>query len=399
MKPRLLAAVTPVVGVKVEPVRKWFRLSLGNGLAGDAMSRASAGVATTFSNGPENADEFFRSVRGAFERNESNSGAVGYVVLTLVALIALVALLRPVLVRKLMQRARGARLARLARERGLSRTDVDLLGVLAGHTGTHPLLVATHIDVFERSTAAELRGITPTLAPLVGDVHDRVRALRGRLGFDAHAEHEPLLTTRELRAGDSAEIFGVKTAVEQVTEARFSLGLSARPDATVGAKLPLTVLLEREASYSIACLLLSVEPAPSGYVLSFAHDEAPARRQNRRFVRVPANERVELVSEPEAGAALERRNGTLIDVSLQGAALSVRDKLAVRALLRASFSFRGEKFDGIRVVVLECEGSPAGPYRARLEFRELSREHERKLAAAIARATTRKSTAPTSIRA
>jgi hypothetical protein len=375
-------------------------MSPDNGaLSGDAMSRVGAGAGVAFSNGPENADEFFRSVRGAFERNESNAGSVGYAVLALIALVALVALLRPVLVRMLAQRTRRERLSRLVRARGLTRADVDLLGVLAGHTGTHPFLVATHIDVFERSTAAELRGITPTLAPLIGDVHDRVRALRGRLGFDAHAEHEPLLTTRELRPGDSAEIFGVKTTIAQVTEARFSLVLSARPDATLGAKLPLTVLLEREASYSVACLLLGVEPAPAGYALSFAHDEAPARRQNRRFVRVPANERVELVAEADANAAPERWHGTLIDVSLQGAALSVREKLAVRALLRASFSFRGETFEGVRVVVLECEGSPSGPYRVRLEFRELSREHERKLAAAIARATTRKSVAPTSIRA
>ena len=375
-------------------------MSPGSGaLSGEAMSRASAGAATTFSNGPESADEFFRSVRGAFERNESNAGSVGYTLVALVAVLALIALLRPVLLRKLAQRARRERLTRLARERGLTRADVDLLGVLAGHTGTHPLLVATHIDVFERSTAAELRGITPTLAPLAGDVHERVGALRGRLGFDAHAEHEPLLTTRELRLGDSAEIFGVKTTISQVDEASFSVVLSARPEATIGVKLPLTVLLEREASYSVASLLLGVDPVPSGYVLSFAHDEAPARRHNRRFVRVPANEHVELVAESDGGAAPQRWNGVLIDVSLQGAALSILQKLSVRALLRASFSFRGETFEGVEVVVLECEGSPSGPYRVRLEFRELTREHERRLAAAIARATTRKSIAPTSIRA
>lgn len=363
---------------------------------------APARLASVFAVDPKATEEFFRSVRAAFQKNEDNANTTLYGLLALIAAGILLALVWPaVQQRRLALRQRRA-FERLVSAHGLSADDVLLLGTLAAHAGTHPLVVGTHIDVFERATAAELRGLRPTLRVREASVHARLRGLRTRLNFAAHTDHDALLTTRELLPGYAVEVFGSKTLVSEVTEAYFSLVLKEQPVAVagVGVKLPLTVLHDREASYSVASPLLGVEPSASGFTLFLAHDEAPARQQQRQFVRVRAVGPAQLVLTEERDVKQRAApvSCALLDVSLQGVAVSAREKLAARTQARLSFSFRDELFRNIDVIVLECEGPPAGPFRLRVHFRELSRTDERRLGAAVAHATTRRSSMPSAAR-
>jgi hypothetical protein len=349
---------------------------------------------------PKAADEFFRSVRGAFQKNEQHASSTGYFLLALVATAGLLALVRPEIQKRRLGRGQRRALEHLAAARGLSQDDLGLLAILADHSGTHAVVVATHIDVFERATAGELRGLPPTIRVRKGSLHARLHDLRGRLQFGAHTDHDALLTTREARPGYGVEILGTKTMVNEVNEAYYSLVVPERPAASVGAKLPLIILHDREASYSVASPLLAVESTNPGWTLFLAHDEAPARQQQRQFVRVQAGGPIELsiTADPASDRKADPIQGTLLDVSLQGVAVSLREKLAARAQGRLSFSFRNETFGYLDVAVLECEGPPAGPFRLRLQFRGLSHGDERRLGAAIAQATTRRSSLPTSLR-
>jgi hypothetical protein len=364
--------------------------------------RALARAPTLLFADPRATEEFFRSVRAAFQKNEDNASATVVGLAALVAGAVLLVLVWPSVQRRRFAQSQRRALGRLVSEQGLSEDDVELLDTLALHAGTHPLVVGTHIDVFERATAAELRGLRPSLPVREGTLHARVRHLRTHLSFAAHTDHDALLTTRELLPGYAVEILGTKTTVSEVTEAYFALVL---PDerlavADIGVKVPLTVLHDREASYSVASPLLGIESTGSGFTLFFAHDEAPARQQQRQFVRVRAVGLVQLVVTAERSGKQRAApvSGALLDVSLQGVAVSVREKFAARTQARLSFSFRDEIFRNIDVIVLECEGPPAGPFRLRVHFRDLSRTDERRLGAAVAQATTRRSSMPSAAR-
>ncbi|HEX7670202.1 MAG TPA: PilZ domain-containing protein [Polyangiaceae bacterium] len=369
---------------------------------GPRAPRAPTRLSALFAIDPRATEEFFRSVRGAFQKNEDNAGTTLYGLLALVAAALVLTLVWPTVQRRRLARSQRRALRRLVSEQCLSEDDVELLETLADHAGTHPLIVGTHIDVFERATAAELRGLRPSLPVREGTMHARLRHLRTHLSFAAHTDHDALLTTRELLPGYTVEIRGARTTVTEVTEAYFAivLGDERLAVADVGVKVPLTILHDREASYSVASPLLGIEPSASGFTLFFAHDEAPARQQQRQFVRVRAVGPAQLVVIAERGGKQRAApiSGALLDVSLQGVAVSVREKVAARTQARLSFSFRDELFRNIDVIALECEGPPAGPFRLRVHFRDLSRADERRLGAAVAHATTRRSTLPSAAR-
>ncbi|HVU04544.1 MAG TPA: PilZ domain-containing protein [Polyangiaceae bacterium] len=356
------------------------------------MHRLSAAVG----DGPQTPDTFFKSVRDAFQENEDHAGTVGQALLAVALVGLLVGLMLPTLRRRRDRSLQERAFARLVREKRLGAEDVALVETLARHAGTLPIVVATHLDVFERATAAELRGLPPKLRVRDGDLAARVHHLRGRFGFANRGPEEPLLTTRELSPGTALEVLGLKTAVATVTEAFYTVKLRERPNAETGRKVPVTVLSEHGASHSVASPLLAVEPFEDHFTLYFAHDEAPERQQHRSFVRVPATGLVRLELLGESGSRW--LPGELSDVSLHGAAVVLEEKLAVRDRLRASFVFRDERFTAVEAQVLACEGPPGGPYRVRLEFLSLAAAEDRRLAAAIAGATTRRSSVPESLR-
>jgi hypothetical protein len=342
-------------------------------------------------------DALFQSLGGAFRDNASHAhdAVVALEVIVVAAVVG--ALAWPSIKRRRDARAEAEALARLAKERGLDAADVALLSSLAAHGKTSPYLAAKHLDVFERAVAAELETRAPTTAVREGDIFDSTHRLRERLGFGTRDRYQAILTTRELTPGLPVAVSGMRTEVAEVTEAFFALVVPRRPEVAPGVKLALDIVHQDEARYYVACALLAAEPRPEGWRLVFEHDEHPARTQRRRFVRVHAHGPATVHYGGEHGArggppATVR--GSLIDVSVGGAAIRTDAQIEGRTHARVTFTLGAEEFHDVEATVLGCEGPPEGPFRLRIEFVRLSPDTLQKFGAAIAHASGRSVRAP-----
>jgi hypothetical protein len=335
-------------------------------------------------------DIFFRSLRESF-RPANDALALTF------GVIALCVLLGVGLVwwgRHRRRRDRRRAFARLLVAKHLSPASVALVDRLARRARVDPMLVATHVDVFERSTADELARHVPSANNGDEGVFAQVRQLRHALEFHELAEHFPLLTTRELRIAMRVEVGGISGKVAAVNEACFVVEvplLAAPPREKLGARVPLTLAHGHEARYAASCALLAREAAPEARMLSLGHDERPARIQLRAAVRIAMSGVVELryPAPPSlpGGPTEMRATGTLQDVSVGGIALDTRDKIGVGSEVRASFDIDGTPCRDFAAWVLQCEPRSRGAFHLRLQFRDLSPSDENAVAAAVARHT------------
>jgi hypothetical protein len=351
-------------------------------------------------------DTFLHSVRGAF--SPSPTGEAGW----LWAAFGLAVLLAILGQRWWAIRARGRAakmaFARLLAERRLSAAEGRLLERLGKLASVAPVLVATHLDVFERATGRELATHTPTTASgthevtsaASDDVFAHVHRLRRALGFHVVPEHLPMLTTRELVPGTPVEVTGFLGEVIEVNEAWFAV--IAAPDTTfvTGAPdKPTRLTFTRDARYAARCFPLSAEPARAPRKLVLRHDEHPERHQLRAAVRVNAPGTVRLSRRPgEAatgnGAGPEQADayaasGSLVDISIGGLAVAWPGPLSVGASPHVTVEWNAEVYQDLPAVILRCDARPGGRFLVRLEFRGLPAAEEARLAAAVARHSAR----------
>jgi len=343
-------------------------------------------------------DAFLRSVRTAFRPADDGSEWIWAGVAICVLLAILLGRIRA-----RHQRARAAKgtFARLLADRKIPAADGRAIARLAERIGVAPVLVATHVDVFERATAAALAGHAPTLGPAgtptaappdssPEDVFAGVGRLRRALGFHMLAEHFPLLTTRELGPGVRAELAGTAAQVNEVTEGWFALETGSERlfgPVSVGSRVTVQFTRGHEARYAAHCPVLSTEPARAPRRMVLGHDEHPERIQLRAAVRVSARGTVEL--RPRTGAEEPIAQGSLIDVSVGGLAMQTSTKVAVGAALHASIDWDGVRFPELPAWVLECKARPRDNYHVRLEFRGLPQNEESRLSAEVARRSAR----------
>lgn len=332
-------------------------------------------------------DVFFRSLRDAFGPSDAgpNGTWIAAVIALGVALMAGWALLG----RYRRRRAATAELKRVLATRHVGTGDARLLDRMAKEADIAPLLVATHVDSFERATAVELAQRAPSHAAGSQGVFAQILRLREALGFRNLPEHFPLLTTRELVDGMRVETAGAPGRVVEVNEACFVVGIpQASSFALVpeGESLAVSLVRGHEARYVATCRLLARELHEDQVRLVFRHDEQPSRIQLRAAVRVSAHGTVHLrpvlanPAEPDS----EDVAGALLDISLGGIALETKSKVAVGQALRASFDLDGRSFQDLAAWVLECEPRRRGSYRLRLKFRELPASDETALSAVVA---------------
>lgn len=335
-------------------------------------------------------EEFFRSIRETLRPADIRWDWVAVVLGVCVALGLGRALLR----RWRRECAAREALAQFLQERRIGPEFVTLIQRLAQRVGLSPLLVATHIEVFERATALELAEHPPTTAGaevIVGEL----QALRRALGFHRLALSSPLRTTRELRVGMHLRVAGLMATVTEVTEAAFVVvgaGMARLPGAQVGKPVRVTLAHGHDAHYTARCMLLATTPGHGRLRLILGHDEAPSRLQRRAAVRVAVRAAVELRSGAagSAGQQGERRGtGTLLDVSVGGAALVTKVKLVVGCPLAVTFELEGRTFADLAVRVLACEAWPRATYRIRLQFLGLAESDEAALAAIVAHLSAR----------
>ena len=352
-------------------------------------------------------DTFLQSVRDAFQQGDGVSGGLAAGLVAGVAAIVVVAIL---VARWLGRRAQGrasrAAFAQLLIERRLSADDGRVITRLAARAGVAPAVLATHLDVFERATAAELADhvAVPTAGAVDSgaagdDAFARIHRLRRALGFHVVPDHVPLLTTRELVPGTPAAANGLPGTITAVTEGWFTVG--AAPGATLptlptAATATVTFTRGHDARYVVRCVVALADPPRAPTQLFLRHDERPERHQLRATVRVSARGTIELsprVAAPAGDAhdghtAAATIHGTLIDISVGGVAMQSPVAVPVGAALHAAITWQGDTYRDLPVWVLHCDAR-AGAHVVRLEFRGLPATEDARLATAIARQSAR----------
>ncbi|HEY0712752.1 MAG TPA: PilZ domain-containing protein [Polyangia bacterium] len=330
-------------------------------------------------------DEFLRSTREAL-RPHANTGEGALVVLVCLVVLGLLAWWRH---RRRRRQETERRFLRLMNERQLASDNVTLLRSLAEEAGVTPLEVATQIEVFERATAIAIRHVPKRLVGEEKEILGRIHLLRRHLGFGEVPEHFALRTTRELTPGLAIECGDTAMPIIAVTEAFFSLHAPQRPDLKLGSTLELTLVRGREARDTLRCELLGMEALPShgpdACKLLFAHDESPARVQRRAFVRVGARGAMALKRTTADHAMI---TGTIVDISVGGAAVETDVELGAGEEVLATFTLNSAAFADVRASVLSAQPVTTGRHHVRLKFDKLSIPDEDRLAAAVVHHTT-----------
>jgi c-di-GMP-binding flagellar brake protein YcgR len=209
-----------------------------------------------------------------------------------------------------------------------------------------------------------------------------------------------MLTTRELSAGQMVEIAGIAATVTEVTEAYFAAvapTASTLPIGQNGSSIRVTLTRDHEARYETRCTLLAKQAGENSQRLVFAHDEHPNRIQLRKAVRVTVRGSVRLnpahgrPSGDVSGARdrgedeMELGKGSLLDISVGGAALDTTVQVPVGSTVRLSFVLDGVAYDELLAFVLECQLRKRGLHHMRVQFRNLAQADEARLAASVAR--------------
>ncbi len=331
-----------------------------------------------FSSDPRT-EAFFRSLAEAFAKNRQTSASFFVVVGGL--LVVLIVLQ----VRGALRRARASSrdAEALAAQRGLSGGDLTLAMALARSARVAPLELLTQHKVFEAVTSRALGGQLSAGvagAPLASGL----RRIREALGFDRLPAHAPLLSTRQLPAGTQLDVGAARGDVSLVDELTFTVSLRQPLSCTVGQPLTLQLAHAREARYQLRCRVLATQPGDSGPQITFEHDNAPQRLQQREYARVNVEAPISLHPVSWPGQALTKRDlvGTLRDLSGGGARLSSPMALPPGVIVEASFSVAGQDF-ALSAVTLSSRGA-----EVRLEFVDVLPKDRDRLIAAVNRLQT-----------
>lgn len=333
-------------------------------------------------------EEALQSIARSFAQNRQSVPAFQRALLVLLALLVLAQL---VLLARRWLRHRAAFRVEAARH-GLPAPDVALVEELARRVDAEPVELLSHLGLFERATALALadgRRADPHAIP-AGELPLRLRQLRRALGFDRLPPYAPLLSTRELMPGTAVGLAGLQGQTFDVGEATFSVELPEPAALVEGAVVPLSLTHAREARYALRCRLLEAGPRAAGrWRLTFAHDEAPLRIQQREYLRVPASGPMALrpvaawPGRPGGPAPARELRAQLVDVSGGGALVTSAEALPVGLLAGASFLVGDAAFGNVRAVVLASERGPDGRWRAHLEFGQLAEAERARLVTAV----------------
>jgi len=335
-------------------------------------------------------EDALRSIARSFAQNREAVPAFLRSLLVLLGLLVLAQL--ALAVRRRLRRRTDFQ--QEAARHGLPEPDVALVQELARRIEADPIDLLSHLGLFERATALALadgrRGGAHALPP--GELPLRLRQLRRALGFDRLPPYAPLLSTRELMPGTAVELAGQDGQTLDVGEDAFSVELGEPATLAEGMVVPLSLTHAREARYALRCRLLVAGPHAAGrWRLTFAHDEAPLRVQQREYLRVPASGPMALrpvaawpgrPGSPPAGRELRAQ---LVDVSGGGALVTSAEPLPVGLLAGTSFLVGDAAFGNVRAVVLASERGPDGRWRAHLEFSHLGEAEQARLVAAVER--------------
>lgn len=332
-------------------------------------------------------EDFFQSLAQAFAHRPGGVWPGALLAGFVVALLALGGVFGQVLG---ALRGRRNRLSGLVVRHDLEAMDLDLARRLGMLVGVPPADVVANLDIFERATAKALaaKSPAPSWAGYTEDeTADRIRRLRGLVGFDRLPPHAPLLTSRELMPGTAIRVDEFTGQVSHVDERAFTVEFLEKTPLWKSMSVELSLVHAREARYELTCAVLAVRPLKDGAVaLVFAHDESPKRSQKRAFARAVVGGEIALrLLEPWPTRPPLRTNATLVDVSGGGALVLARTPLPVGALFAASFTVGGERFEAVRAVVLALEPSGAS-FHAHLEFGPLSESQRERLVTAVERA-------------
>jgi len=333
-------------------------------------------------------EEALQSIARSFAHNRD--ALPGFQRGLLVALLLLAVAQLALLLRGRLRRRSAFR--EQALRHGLPPPDVALVLELARRIEADPIDLLGHLGLFERATAlalADAGRADPHGLP-GGELPVRLRQLRHALGFDRLPPYAPLLSTRELMPGTAVELSGRPGQTLDVGEASFSVELGEPPSGPAGALVPISLTHAREARYALRCRLLEARERPAGgWRLVFAHDEAPARIQQREYLRVPASGPVALrpvagwPGRPDAGDPRRELRAKLVDVSGGGALVTSASALPVGLLAGATFLVGDAAFGNVRAVVVASERGPDGTWRAHLEFGQMPEAERSRLVAAV----------------
>ncbi len=308
------------------------------------------------------ADEFFKSVRDAFAPGAGLHVPPGWLAAFGGILVLAWAIAR------FARRHREARtLQGLARDRGLSADDLDLVVRLAKRSHAAPAHVLTRVAVFDHVTAEALANEAPARAPATGSLPWQLRQLRRTLGFDVIPAHHWLLTTRELLDGDELDVGGARARVTGVNELSFTARFEDHEPA-IGPRegVVITVIRPDEARYRARCRVLEA----GGGELLLAHDESLERVQLRDSVRVRVNGDVAFTPVRQIAArspAVVR--GAMHDVSAGGLSIDVSTGITGPSVALCTFTLaEGERFENIAAKVLDGKPSGRDRFRVRLAF-------------------------------
>lgn len=329
-------------------------------------------------------DTFFSSVAKSFTGNRSALPGVEWAILALLAVVLLVQF------SGLARRFLGGRSAfhRACQALGLGESDVRWLVSLAGRTSMDPLRLVTHLDHFEQATARVLAEAAAEADASLEEAALRIGRLRRALGFDRLPPHTPLLSSRELSRGTALELASQHGTLASVSETALVVELRDRPSLEPGQQVALGLVHARDARYALDCRLRELRPARGGgWELTFGHDEAPTRIQQREYARVKVRGLLRLtpVSRIPGLEHLPELVTDLEDLSGGGAKGWCRQPLPVGLLALATFEAGAHRFSSVRTVVLSCAPAPGpdGRFGAHLEFTGLTPAERERLVAAL----------------
>lgn len=278
-----------------------------------------------------------------------------------------------------------------ATERGLSQEQRRLLLDIARKNRTkQPLLLLSSLKAFDQ----HLGRYTGRLDLGDGKERERLAAelgdLRRALGFESPPPGQPLLTSRQIEAGQTLMVWPEKggpegfcpcTVVQRDEAAIVLVPLLKKDEAhfeilDTGERVKVRFWGADHAEYRFRTEVLPTDPGTT--VFALRHAERLERIQKRDFFRLPVD--FELVLYPAVeqalGEEMEPVEARALDLSGGGMAVLTRAAIPPDTYLVVDPHFRGEfPVAGLRCKVLKQTSTPHG-HRLSLEFLDLSPRQE-----------------------
>lgn len=322
-------------------------------------------------------EQLFRSLRNVFAGRPEAGFQLAVLVAILIAIGAIVHLVGVRRRLRIQRRELDAFLATLA----ATTVDAATLRRVARAAGVDALAIATRIDVFEAATAKLL-----CMVSFADELFGRVRELRVRLGFDALPLHFPLLTSRELVAGQRVTVGPHSGFVSLLSESLFVVELSEYYEPAPGQNIIVKLQLDDGQRYELPCALLTVDERRGGSSLNLQHCESPARVQQREYVRVLTEGAciiTSLAGETHLEHPESRIIAEIVDISVGGMRTWSECEFSTGVGVRLAFDLRQgvhvplekqpalpsiDEFKDIGAVVVGCSKDAQNGFALQLEF-------------------------------